>query len=308
MLVAIVGATATGKSGLALALAQRMNSVIISADSRQIYREFDIGTAKPSWAERQTVPHFLIDCCDPREVMTLADYQQQVYDVMNELPKGHVPLLVGGTGLYIKAIVQGLKIPRVSPNPNLRSQLQAIGQPQCYAMLQKVDAIACQRIHPNDQVRTIRALEVFYTTGRPISEQQGEQPPTYPILQIGLDCLDDDAEGDRLTQRIQQRTLQMIDLGFVDEVERLCQTYGHDLPLLSTLGYQEMKGLLAGDYALPDAIQQTVLHTRQFAKRQRTWFRADPRIHWFDSDAPDLLEQVWHRVQLFLSEAEATAR
>ena len=294
-LIVICGATATGKSGLALALAQRLGSVILSADSRQVYREFDIGTAKPTDAERKLVPHYLIDICDPTETLTVADYQQQAQALIAALGGETPPLLVGGTGLYIRSIVQGLKIPRVAPVPELRSQLLSLGQTQLYAILQQVDPVAAKKIHANDPVRTVRALEVYYVTGCPISEQQGENPPDYPILQIGLDC-----DSNAMRSRIAQRTEQMIADGLVAEVEFLCQKYGFDLPLLNTLGYQEMKQYLAGDISLDEAKNLTVLHTRQFAKRQRTWFRAYPQIEWFDADSPDLLEKVWQRVQEFI--------
>ncbi|BCL36045.1 tRNA (adenosine(37)-N6)-dimethylallyltransferase MiaA [Nostoc sp. MS1] len=290
-LIVICGATATGKSGLALELAKRLGSVILSADSRQVYREFNIGTAKPSLAEQQAVPHYLIDICAPQETMTVADYQEQAQALINSLPHSPI-LLVGGTGLYIRSIVQGMKIPRVAPNYELRSQLESLGQTTLYSILQQVDPIAAQKIHPNDPVRTLRALEVFYVTGIPISEQQGENPPDYPILQIGLDC-----EIDRLGERIHKRTEQMIADGLVAEVEYLCQKYGADLPLLNTLGYQEIKEYLAEKISLEEAKELTVLHTRQFAKRQRTWFRAYSQIEWFDANDPNLLEKVWQRVQ-----------
>lgn len=300
ILLVICGATATGKSGLALALAQRLSSVILSADSRQVYREFDIGTAKPTRQEQQQVPHYLIDICDPTETLTLADYQAEAQRlialVQGVSPSPSIPFLVGGTGLYIKSIVRGLLIPRVAPQPGLRSQLSELGQPFCYELLQQVDPMAASKIHPNDQVRTLRALEVFYVSGKPISQQQGERPPAYAILQIGLD-----AEMDALERRIARRTAQMIEAGFVAEVERLCQKYGPALPLLNTLGYQEMKQYLAGDLSLRAAEAQIVLHTRQFAKQQRTWFRADSTIEWFDADAPDLTDRVWAHIQEFLT-------
>jgi tRNA dimethylallyltransferase len=333
-----------------LQLAQRLNSIIISADSRQVYREFDIGTAKPSIAEQKLIPHYLIDICEPTETLTLAQYQEKAKTIIRSsgvrefssskfrllrprdglrqrssqryavqsskklptfvitryiaslhrlstlktLPDSPTPLLVGGTGLYIKSIVKGLKIPRVSPQPELRSQLQFLGQRQLYAMLCQVDAIASQKIHPNDEVRTLRALEVFYVTGKPISEQQGENPPDYPILQIGLD-----GETDAIDRRIERRTEKMIEAGLVEEVARLGQKYGWDLPLLETLGYQEIKQHLAGTISLSQAKDLIVLHTRQFAKRQRTWFRAYPEIEWFNLDSPDLLEKVWQRLQEF---------
>ncbi|NEQ95776.1 MAG: tRNA (adenosine(37)-N6)-dimethylallyltransferase MiaA [Cyanothece sp. SIO2G6] len=289
-LIVICGPTATGKSGLAMALAQRLDTIILSADSRQIYREFDIGTAKPSLSDRTRVPHYLIDTCEPTVTLTLADYQAQTQALVSCFhQKGQIPLLVGGTGLYIKSIIRGLKIPRVAPQPELRSQLQALGQTHAYKLLQQVDGAAAVAIHPNDQVRTLRALEVFYVTGRPITRQQGEDPPPYPVVQIGLDC--HSMAG--LEQRIAHRTEQMVEMGLVAEVEYLCQTYGTELPLLRTLGYQEMMQFLAGELSLEQAKQLTIRHTRQFAKRQRTWFRADSSIHWFDANHPQLMEQVW---------------
>ncbi|WP_026104034.1 tRNA (adenosine(37)-N6)-dimethylallyltransferase MiaA [Anabaena sp. PCC 7108] len=293
-LIVICGATATGKSGLALSLAKRLGSVILSADSRQVYREFDIGTAKPTVEEQKLVPHYLIDICQPIETMTLADYQEQAQAVIANLGVSPV-FLVGGTGLYIRSIVQGMKIPRVAPQPELRSQLESLGQYQLYPMLQQVDPVAAQKIHANDLVRTLRALEVYYVTGIPISEQQGENPPNYPILQICLDC-----EAEKLDIRIRRRTEQMIADGLVGEVEYLCQKYGTDLSLLNTLGYQEIKQYLAGEINLEEATDLIALHTRQFAKRQRTWFRQSANIEYFDMDNPDLLEQVLQRINDFI--------
>jgi len=320
-LIVICGATATGKSGLAIAIAERLqasrlNSAILSADSRQVYREFNIGTAKPSITDRQRIPHYLIDICDPTETLTVAEYQAQAQAIIGEawqtakspapspapLPTPALPLLVGGTGLYIRSVTRGLIIPRVPPQPELRSQLQALGQTTCYAMLQQIDPQSAQKIHANDEVRTLRSLEVFYTTGRPISAQQGENPPTYPILHIGLDCVD----SAKLPARIAQRAHQMVAEGFVEEVSYLCRKYGMDLPLLNTLGYAEFKQHLTGHLTLEAALEQTILHTRQFAKRQRTWFRAVPEIEWFDADAPDLETQVWQRVNQFLQGIEGS--
>ena len=289
-LIVICGATASGKSGLALELAQRLNTVILSADSRQVYRQFDIGTAKPSAEEQKLIKHYLIDICEPTSTLTLAEYQKQAQTLIeSDLGTDKPLLLVGGTGLYLKSIVQGLKIPRVSPQQELRQQLQALGQAQCYQFLVQVDIKASQKIHPNDETRTLRALEVFYTTGRPISEQQGENPPSYPILQIGLDCDVQDLE-----KRIKRRTQTMLERGLVKEVETIIHQYGEDLPLLDTLGYREIKEYLKGDISLDSAQYMIVLHTRQFAKRQRTWFRGNREIQWFDANSVDLVEQVLH--------------
>lgn len=177
----------------------------------------------------------------------------------------------------------------------MRSQLSSLGQNQLYSFLSQVDPVATSKIHPNDQVRTLRALEVYYVTGKTITSQQGENPPHYPILQIGLDC-----DVDSLDRRIAQRTHQMIEMGLVSEVTKLCNKYGQDLPLLNTLGYGEMKQYLAGDLSLDAAIAETILHTRQFAKRQRTWFRNIQDINWFEANNPDLLENVWQKIQEYI--------
>ena len=295
MLIVICGATASGKSGLALEIAQRLNSVIISADSRQIYKEFDIGTAKPTVAEQKLVPHYQIDICEPTEVLTLAEYQQQTQELIAN--QSTIPLLVGGTGLYLDSITKGLKIPRVAPQPELRSQLSALGQKQIYKWLSQIDPIAVQKIHQNDHYRTLRALEVFYVTGVPISAQQGENLPNYPILQIGLGC-----EVEVLDRRIATRVEQMIEMGLIEEVEYLCDKYGMDLPLLNTLGYAEIKQYIMGEANLEQAIAQSVTHTRQFAKRQRTWFNKNKHINWFDNTDSNLVELVWQKIKEFIAD------
>ena len=283
-LIVILGATATGKTSLAIALAKNLNSPILSADSRQVYRHFDIGTAKPNLEERQEVPHYLIDIAEPDTTLTLADYQQQAQTLITKFhAEGVTPILVGGSGLYIKAITAGLKIPRVPPQPELRSQLEELGQNYCYQVLQQVDPLGATKIHANDQIRTLRSLEVFYVTGQPLSSQQGEQPPDYPIVQIGLDCEDLDA----YRKLVSDRTDQMLQDGWLDEIRDLQTRYGEDLPLLKTLGYGEMSDYLANKTDLETAKLLTVTHTCQFAKRQRTWFRGsgngDLPIHWLRS-------------------------
>jgi tRNA dimethylallyltransferase len=298
MLIVICGATATGKSGLAISIAQRLNTEILSADSRQIYQDFDIATATVSQAEQALVPHHFVSTASPLQTVTVAEYQMVAQEVISKLQQqGKIPLLVGGTGLYIKSVVRGMKMPRVAATEELRSQLTHLGQTQCYQMLQQVDPQAASKIYANDPRRTIRALEVYYVTGRSISSQQGEYPPSYPILQIGLDC----ENLDILAHRIEQRAYQMIELGWEDEVKYLGAKYGWDLPLLKTLGYAQMRQYLAGEISLAAAIDLTTLLTRQFAKRQRTWFKAIPEIEWFDSNDPLLLDRVWARITEFLA-------
>jgi tRNA dimethylallyltransferase len=280
-LIVILGATATGKTSFAIALAKHLNAPILSADSRQVYCGFDIGTAKPTIAERDDVPHYLIDIIEPEQVLTLADYQDRTQTLIAKFhAEGITPILVGGSGLYIKAITAGLKIPRVPPQPELRSQLEELGQNYCYQVLQQVDPIGATKIHANDQIRTLRSLEVFYVTGQPLSAQQYEQPPSYPIVQIGLECEDLDA----YRQSVSDRTEQMLANGWLDEIRDLQKRYGADLPLLKTLGYGEMGDYLSHKIDLETAKSLTVIHTCQFAKRQRTWFRGSGNgnlpIHW----------------------------
>lgn len=292
-LIVLCGPTAAGKSSLAIAIAQRLGSPILSADSRLVYRGFDIGTAKPTPAERQQVPHYLMDLCDPRQVFTVGDYQDCAVPLIQRLQEqGVLPLLVGGTGLYIKAIVNGLRFPRIAPQPELRSQLQRLGQPLCHTLLQRVDPVAAGRIHANDRVRTLRALEVFYVSGDRLTDLQQEDPPSYPILQIGLDS-------DRLETRIQQRTQQMLASGFIAEVQGLCDRYGSDFPLLNTLGYRQVCAFLQESLSQAELPEQIALQTRQYAKQQRTWFRADSSIQWIDAEASDRLEQVLGLIDQF---------
>ena len=283
-LIVILGATATGKTSLAIALAKYLNAPILSADSRQVYRHFDIGTAKPTMEERQGVPHYLIDIIEPDQTLTLADYQDKTQTLIAKFhAEGVTPILVGGSGLYIKAITAGLKIPRVAPQPELRSQFEELGQNYCYQVLQQVDPMGAAKIHANDQISTLRSLEVFYVPGQPLSVQQGEQPPDYPIVQIGLDCEDLDV----YRKLVSDRTEQMLENGWLDEIRDLQNHFGADLPLLKTLGYGEMSDYLADKTDLETAKLLTVTHTCQFAKRQRTWFRGsgngDLPIHWLRS-------------------------
>lgn len=238
----------------------------------------------------------MIDLYDPTETLTVADYQTQAKSLIQDFHNlQQTPLLVGGTGLYLQAITHGLTIPPVPPQTQLREQLSQIGQAEIYQWLQQVDPQASQRIHPNDQVRTLRALEVFYVLGKPLSNLQNQQPPDYPMLCIGLDIPDLST----YTQRIRVRTEQMLDQGWLTEIERLAEKYGWDLPLLQTLGYREMGQYLQGEINIDQAIADTTLHTRQFGKRQRTWFRNRMQLEWFNGDSQRVVEQIFGRIQAF---------
>ncbi len=278
-LLVIVGATAVGKTALAIKLAQIFQAPILSADSRQVYRYFDIGTAKPTTAERSGIPHYLIDLVDPDYTFTLAEYQQQAQRLIADFHRqGVSPILVGGTGLYIKSIVSGLVIPRVPPQPALRQQLSELGQSHCYQLLQQIDPASSAKIHPNDAVRTLRALEVFYATGTALSAQQGVHQPNYPILQIGITT----PPRPSYLQVIEERIHHMLKRGWLEEIQFIQARYGTNLPLLRTIGYAEMADHLSGLISLDTAIQRAVVSTYQFAKHQRTWFRGDRRIIWVD--------------------------
>lgn len=281
-LLAIVGPTAVGKSALALRLAERFHGAIISADSRLIYRHMDIGTAKPTPAERARVPHYLIDILNPDEPFGLAQFQELAYRAIADAHhQGYLPMLVGGTGQYVWAVLEGWSIPRVPPQPTIRAQLEEQarqeGPEALHRRLAELDPTAAARIDPRNVRRVIRALEVCLTTGQPISELQRKNPPPYDTLIIGLQM-----ERAELYARIDERVEQMIAAGLVDEVRRLLEAgYPPDLPAFSSLGYRQIIAYLRGETTLEEAIARIKRETRRLVHQQSIWFRAnDPRIHW----------------------------
>ena len=290
-LVVIVGPTAVGKTSLSLHLAEALDGEIISADSRSFYRGMDIGTAKPTPKERSRVPHHLIDIADPDETVGLAEYQDRAYAAIDDvLARDKLPLLVGGTGQYVQAVVEGWRIPRVPPHPVLREELEAkADQESPYALhdwLKRLDPEAAEDIHPHNVRRVVRALEVCLITGRPISEQQGKEPPPYQILQIGLTM-----DRDELYERADRRLEMMIEAGLLDEIrELLGQGYDWHLPAMSAVGYAEFEPLFegqppqlaAGEAELDEALQEIQSNLRRFIRHQYNWFSLDdPDIRWF---------------------------
>ena len=288
-LVIILGPTGVGKTRLAIALAQRLNGEIIGADSRQVYRCMDIGTAKPTPAQQAQVPHHLINLVNPDHQLSLAEYQDHAHQAIKALhERGRLPFLVGGTGQYISAIEEGWAIPRVLPDFGLRAELEAwVAAHSAQALhdrLQQVDAISAERIHPHNTRRVIRALEVQILTGRPISALQKKKPPPWRIIRIGLRL-------DRtvLYPRVDQRVDDMIAAGFAQEVKNLLDMgYHQDLPAMSGLGYREMVEHLLNDAPLEEAIQKTKFSTHEFIRRQDVWFRGhDHGIMWHNAaEAP----------------------
>jgi tRNA dimethylallyltransferase len=284
-LFVIVGPTAVGKTALAIDLARRLDGEIVSADSRQIYRGMDIGTAKPTPEEQALVLHHLIDIVAPDEPYTLAQFQADAYAAIDGiLARGKLPLLVGGTGLYIRAVVEGLRIPRVPPNPELRAQLATQDSLALYQRLRELDPEAAARIDPRNVRRTIRALEVCLTTGQQFSELGRASPPPYRITQIGLTL-----SRPELYARIDARVDRMMADGLVSEVESLAaQGYSWSLPSMSGLGYREMGMYLRGEVSLDEAVANIKRNTRDFVRRQYAWFRLkDERIRWFEGTDVD---------------------
>ncbi|MCB9421205.1 MAG: tRNA (adenosine(37)-N6)-dimethylallyltransferase MiaA [Ardenticatenaceae bacterium] len=279
-LLVIVGATAVGKTDLSLQLARQFDGEIVSADSRLFYRGMDIGTAKPSAAEQASVPHHLIDICDPDETLTLAEYQRLAYAAIERIQgNGRLPIVVGGTGQYVRAVVEGWGIPEVAPHPALREALAALGGDELARWLRHLDPAAAEKLDPRNVRRVIRALEVTLLRGRPISELQRKNPPPYRIAQIGL-------HRDRasLYQRIDERVGLMMVNGLLAEVEKLRdEGYGRQLPSMSGLGYRQLWAYLAGEMSLADAVERIKFETHRFARQQATWFRQDdPAINWFE--------------------------
>ena len=282
-IIAIVGPTATGKSALAIELALALGGEIVSADSRQVYRYMDIGTAKPSREDRARVPHYLIDIIDPDADFTLATYQELAFKAIGDIQRrGKIALLVGGSGLYVRAVIGGLSIPKVAPDPELRRKLEERvaqeGHIVLYAELQKVDPQAAEKIDSRNVRRVIRALEVCITAGVPFSQLK-QSSPELPTLTIGLTTSRED-----LYKRIDSRVDDMIERGLVDEAKWLIERgYSPELPAMSGLGYKQIVAHLKGETALDKTIQRIKYETHRFARHQYAWFRPkDEHIHWFD--------------------------
>ena len=290
LVITLLGPTASGKTQLSLEIAEQLGLPVINVDSRQLYRGMDLGTAKPTAEQQARVPHQLLDLRDPDEPITLQEFQAEAMPCIEAVLKQHgMALLVGGSGLYLKALTQGLQPPAVAPQAQLRDQLTTLGQAVCHPLLQAADPEAAARIAPADAVRTQRALEVLYATGRPMSAQATATPPPWRVLELGLNPAN-------LRQRIQQRTEQLYRDGLVEETRRLAERYGADLPLLQTIGYGEALQVIASEMNQGEAIRVTTQRTRQFAKRQRTWFRRQHNPNWLEGktlldDAMTLIKQ-----------------
>ena len=292
LVIALLGPTASGNTALGIALAQALDLAVLSVDSRQLYQEMNIGTAKPTPAQRAAVRHELLDLRRPDQPINLQEFRAEAERaIAAEHARRGIALLVGGSGLYLKAITQGMTPPAVPPQPQLRAQLEALGQPLCHQLLVSADPTAGARIMANDAVRTQRALEVIYATGLPLSSQQGAAPPPWRVLELGLNPPD-------LKQRISQRSAQLLADGLVEDTRGLIERYGAECPLLNTIGYGEAKAVLRGELQEGEAIALTTKRTQQFAKRQRTWFRRQHEPLWLDGGDP--LQQALQAIERVL--------
>jgi len=292
-IVVLIGPTASGKTELAIEIADYFKTHIHNIDSRQIYKSMDIGTAKPSKNQQKKIKHFLIDIAEPINPINVKQFQEIAQkSIKKEIKQNHLPFLVGGRGLYMNSITKGFFVPDVPPQNDLRKQLEELGQKKCWDLLKNCDPLTTKNINFADHIRTIRALEVFYVTGKPLSTLKVQKPPKWRILELGLDR-------DNLKERILQRTKNMFLSGIIEETKHLISQYGSDLPILETIGYREAKGVLNNHLTVDKAIELTTTKTIQFAKRQKTWFRNKNNPLWLNNK--NLLKDAIIKIESFLS-------
>jgi len=303
-LIVVLGPTASGKSELALSLAEHMDGEIVCADSRQIYKNLNIGTAKPDSYDRKRVPHHLVDIVDILEEFTLNDFQKSAMNAILDIyDRGKIPFLVGGTALYIKAVTEGLHIPFVPPDLSFRRKMKDFavkeGIPYLYEKLQKEDPVAAGKIHKNDLRRIIRALEVFESSSRSIITLQNERNPVpFKSIKIGIKW-----PREILYNRIEKRVDKMFNHGFIDEVLSLLKSgYTFRIPPLDALGYPEVSDYLKGRANLKETGRIMKRNTRRFSKRQMTWFKKDKEIFWFEQTVERDGKKILEEIKSFLEE------
>jgi tRNA dimethylallyltransferase len=292
LLVVVLGPTASGKTALSLALAERFHGEIVNCDSVAMYREFDLGTAKPTSPERAQAPHHLLDCVAPTSHITAGEYARQARQVLEEIKaRGHLPILVGGTGLYLRALLEGL-FPGPQRSEELRERLReraaTHGSNYLRRILRRLDCAAVEKIHANDTPKLIRAIEVCLASRQKMTDlwQHGREPLRgFRILRLGLD-----PDRQALYDRINRRAQQMFEAGLVEETRRLLEKYGDAAGPLSSLGYKQAVQLLRGELTHEQALQAAQQAHRNYAKRQMTWFRREPEVHWLRGFGDD--EQI----------------
>lgn len=304
-LICITGPTASGKTALSIALAQRLHTEIISSDSMQIYQGMDIGTAKPTSAEQAAVPHHMIDIVQPDEPFSVARYVELADDCAQALlAQGKIPIVVGGTGLYLDALIEGSAFPGDETDYSIREKYQEMARTQgneaVHARLAAVDPVAAERLHPNNLKRVIRALEVFEQTGMTLDafNQQNKRPePKYQAVKIGLRPSDREVLYDRINRRVDQ----MLEQGLLAEAERLFRSGLLVGTAAQAIGYKELADYFSGNGTLEQCVEVLKRRTRNYAKRQMTWLARDPQIYWITYDAAADFEQVFQRSTDYLA-------
>ena len=296
-IVAIVGPTASGKTDLSLDLAERLGGEVVNTDAMQVYRGMDIGTAKLPPDERRGIPHHLLDTLSVLDPLTVAEFQQQARATIRDLrAAGRVPVLVGGSALYTRAILDRFEFPGTDPDVRVRleAELADVGSSALHARLRAVDPEAAERIRSENGRRIVRALEVIEITGRRFSASLPRMEYVEPLsVQVGVDI-----DRPTLADRIEQRVLHMFDNGFIEEVEGLlAEGLAEGRTAGRAIGYREVAAYLAGELSMQEAREQTITATRRFARRQDAWFRTDPRIVWVRYDDPDRLDRAVHAVE-----------
>jgi tRNA dimethylallyltransferase len=291
--IAVVGPTASGKTALGIALAKKLGGEIVSADSRQIYRGMDIGTAKPTAVERRAIPHHLIDIKYPDEDYTVADYQRDAFAAINGIiARDRIPVIVGGTGLYVRAVLENLDIPKTVADPKLRAQIEKdiadVGLAAVFKKLVALDPEAAYVVDPKNPRRVVRALEVALSTGIPFTAQRTKRAPLFDTLVLGLN-----PAPEVLRERIDRRVDVMMRDGLVKEVATLIKKYGQTQTAFDAIGYREVIAHLDGKLSLEDATAAIKTNTWHYAKRQMTWFKKYKATHWMEdgSAAPNLVER-----------------
>jgi len=300
--LAIAGSTCTGKTSLSITLAKKLESEIVACDSRTIYRYMDIGTAKPTPQERSEVPHHMLDVVDPDQSYSTAEYKAAATPIIEKLIENdRIPIVCGGTGFYFKNLLEGLEIPPVPPQPELRSELKALadrqGNQALLEKLQALDPASAARINVNDRFRLVRALEVSICMGRPFSDVAILTPPVFSVLWIGLHC----ADRNQHMRIIRDRLKAQFESGLLEEVSHLHKKYGACSSLLNTVGYTELLPHLAGKIDLAQAQELCATHTFQLARKQMIWFGKNKKINWFAVDEMPMERIVQEALSLIRS-------
>lgn len=274
--IAVVGATASGKTAYAVELAGRVNGEIISADSRLVYKGLDIGTAKPDMDERFGIPHYMIDIVEPEVDYSVGLYANEARNIIEDIiSRGKTPVIAGGTGLYFRILLENYDLPKINPDYELREALSKLSFAELYEMLVNLDAEAAKLVVQNDKRRAIRFIEIVKLTGSPVSEARGLKEPEFEVEWIGLNY-----PREELYDRINRRVDLMIEQGLVDETKNLLAKHGRINNIINTIGYREIISYLDGELTLEEAKDKLKQNTRNYAKRQLTWFRKNPDIKW----------------------------